>query len=151
MLIEGVHHRVGRTLHIGPQLVLLLRCQLDRLDCITHVSKPAVPHRRRYRKGRVAHTQPRMTALLAVRRRAAPVLLQEHPQPLLGRSKIRFRVERTQWWVGGNPFVEPLNKCYESLVAADGVVEGLQRCLVRHRDPLSNMGKTGWQDETAYP
>src|SRR5512133_645703 len=150
MLIEGVHHRVRSPLHVGPQLMLLLRCQRDRIDRIPHMVQPAVPHRRRHRERGMAHAQPRVSALLAVGGWAAPILLQEHAQPLFGRSKVSFGIEGAQWGVECNPFVEPLHKCNEGLVAADGVVESLQRCLFGHRDPLCNTDKTGWQDETAY-
>src|SRR5687768_952160 len=81
-----------------------------------------------------------MPTLLAVGGRTAPVLLQEHPQPFFGRGKIGFRIERAQWWIGGDSLIKPLNECHEGLMAADRVVEGLQRCLLRHPDHSPSPG-----------
>ena len=72
---------------------------------------------------RMPHPQPGVAPLLAVRRRAAPVLLQEHPQPLLGRTEVVLRVQRAQRCVVGDAGVEAPDQGHEGLVTADLVVE----------------------------
>ena len=66
-----------------------------------------------------------MPALVGVGARAAPVLLQEHPQPGLGAGQILLRIQRAQDLVVGDLFVEPRDDPAERIGATDGVVEGL--------------------------
>jgi hypothetical protein len=66
-----------------------------------------------------------MSALFAICRRAAPILLEEHPQSLFGRGKIGFGIERAERRIGGDSFVEPFDERNEGGLTADGVVEGL--------------------------
>src|SRR5688572_17360244 len=91
-----------------------------------------------------------MPTLLAVAGGTSPVLLQKHPKSFFGRGEIGLWIQGPQWWVRGDSLVEPLNECHEGLMTANRVVEGLQRCLLGHRDPLSITNATGWQDETPY-
>ena len=75
-----------------------------------------------------------MPALLTVRGRTAPVLLEKHPQSFLGGRKIGFGIEGAQLWIGRNSLVEPFDKRNEGGVTADSVVKGLQGCLLGHLD-----------------
>ena len=72
----------------------------------------------------VAHPQARVAALLGVGRRAAPVLLEEHPQPLLGGPEVVLGVERPQRLVLRDAAVELADELGEGLVAAEVVVVG---------------------------
>src|SRR5699024_1900100 len=53
----------------------------------------------------------------------APVLLEEHPQTLLGALQIRLGVHRPQQRVAGDARVEVVHEGPEGLVTADGIVE----------------------------
>ena len=55
----------------------------------------------------------RVTTLVGVRRRAAPVLLEEHRQPVRGRAEVVFRVERPQLRVVSHPLVEAVHDADE--------------------------------------
>src|SRR4051812_16640031 len=67
--------------------------------------------------------QPRMTAHLAVGVGSAPVLLQEHPQPLGGRLELVLGVDGTKDRILLDPRVERRDQSLERGVAADGVEE----------------------------
>src|SRR5664279_2942701 len=73
------------------------------------------------------HPEPRMSPQLAVGARAAPVLNQEHPQPLLRPGQVRLRVERSQFGIGSHPGVESGDQKPKRLRAADGVIEADSR------------------------
>ena len=73
----------------------------------------------------VAHPQTRVSTLLRVRVRSAPVLLEEHPHPPLGRAEIGLGVERAHNLVLRDFFVKSRGELVKRLGSADGVVEGL--------------------------
>jgi hypothetical protein len=75
-----------------------------------------------------------MPTLLAVAGGTSPVLLQEHPKPLFGRSEIRLWIQGTERRIRGDSFIETLDEGHEGLMAANRVVEGLQRYMLGHLD-----------------
>src|SRR6202034_3853589 len=79
----------------------------------------------------VTHPQPRMSTPVGVGARATPVLLEEHPQSVLGTLEVVRRVQLTQYFVLGNLSVKARHNRMESLGSADGVVEGLPH-LIHH-------------------
>ena len=64
-----------------------------------------------------------MAALLGVRPRSAPVLLQEHQQPALGALEVVLRIHRGEDLVFAHAGVELGGQPVEGRAAADGVVE----------------------------
>src|SRR6185312_134151 len=77
----------------------------------------------------VSHPQARVSALLRIGPRAAPVLLEKHPQPHLGTVEVVLGIERPQNLVVAHQCVETRNDRMKRLCPADGVVEGLLICL----------------------
>src|SRR5664280_1545947 len=90
------------------------------------------------------HPQPRMSPQLAVGARAAPVLNQEHPQPLLRPGQVRLRVERSQFGIGSHPGVEPGDQKPKRLRAADGVIEADSRLFAHGPHPASRRPRTSY-------
>ena len=86
---------------------------------------------------RVPHPQSGVTALIGVGPRATPVLLEEHPQPVLRALQIIRGVEREQHLVGADQFVETRHDGAKRLRAAYRVVKGLRGLghptILKHR------------------
>ena len=76
--------------------------------------------------GRVAHPQPRMATLLAVGRRAAPVLDQEHPQPLGGRAQVLLGIQGPQHRILRDARVEGVDEPAKGLLAPDRLVHAVR-------------------------
>ena len=83
-----------------------LQGQVRLVDRDAHAAQPGVALERADLEGGVPHPQPRVAALVRIGLRAAPVLLQEHPQALLGRAEVLLGIERAQHRVVGDLFVE---------------------------------------------
>src|SRR6202044_3560075 len=66
-----------------------------------------------------------MAALIGVRPRTAPVLLEEHPEPDLGAREVVLGVQAPQNFVFGDQLVKARHDRTERICAADSVVEGL--------------------------
>jgi HD-like signal output (HDOD) protein len=98
-----------------------------------HVGQPGVPLPGPHLPGDVAHAQPRVPALVGVGGRTAPVLHQEHPQAVLGRTEV-VRVERPQHGVLGDAGVEVGDQLAEHRLTADRVVEAGHARHPRWRD-----------------
>src|SRR5580693_4923848 len=64
-----------------------------------------------------------MPAQLVVGTRPAPVLDEEQPQVLLGRTEILGRVHRPQHGILRDALVEPVDQAAEGLLPAHGLVE----------------------------
>ena len=120
----GVDEGVCRPREVVAQAVVVLGGEPERVDGVHHVQQPAVAHVGRDLEGHVPHPQARVTALLGVGRRAAPVLLEEHPEALLGRAEVVLGVEGAQRLVLGDAAVELAHELGEGLVAAEVVVVG---------------------------
>ena len=74
----------------------------------------------------VSHPQPRMTALIGVGPGAAPVLLEEHPQPVLGGRQIIVGIQRAQHLIVGDQLVEARHDGAKRRRATYRVVKGLR-------------------------
>ena len=72
--------------------------------------------------GRVPHPQPRVPALVGVGVRPAPVLLQEHQQPLVRWPEILLGVQRAEQVVAGDPVVEDGHEPLEGRASTHPVV-----------------------------
>src|SRR5829696_9278605 len=124
---EGrVHHRMGCHLQIGQQLlaVLVVEClRVDLRDGSVHAAQPRIALDVADPERRVTHPQSRMSALIRISPRAAPVLLEEHAQPHLGSVELVFWVERTQDFVLANQLIKPRHDGVKRVVASDFVVE----------------------------
>ena len=134
LLVEGVDQEVRGPDDVLPELLLVLGRHAGLAERVVHVAEPAVASRGRDGERRVPHAEPRVATRVGVRRRAAPVLLEEHPEALRGRAEVFLGVQRAQHRVArprrrrtGSTMPD------ERLVAADGVVEGL---LGGARSPL---------------
>src|ERR687898_2688554 len=79
-----------------------------------------------------------MPALLGVRSGAAPVLLEEHPQPFLCAGQVGFGIQRTERRILRDALVEAVHEPPERLVPADGVVESLD--LLTHGPIVASAG-----------
>src|ERR1700733_14780625 len=66
-----------------------------------------------------------MAALIGVRPRTAPVLLEEHPEPDLGAREVVFGVQTPQNFVLGDQLLKARHDRMERVGAADSGVEGL--------------------------
>ncbi|MPM17512.1 hypothetical protein SDC9_63907 [bioreactor metagenome] len=124
LALERVDHRVGGADQVGPQLVAGRLVHLDRPHCVVHALQPVVPLRGGHLERFVSHPQPRVPALLGVGAGPAPVLFEEHPQPVLGRAEVLLRIHRVQ--VRGLPdvLVEPVHDRPEGLRPAHPLVRG---------------------------
>lgn len=71
----------------------------------------------------VAHAQARVSARLAIGRRAAPVLREEQGEAFGGRAEVLFGVHRLQHLVGGDAAIERVDQPTECLHPAHLVVE----------------------------
>ena len=111
--------------------------QLGPVEAFAEVHEPAVARLRRHGERRVPHAQPRVPALVGVRRGAAPVLLEEHREPVCGGSEVLLGVERPQHLVGGHALVERVDDELDRVVPADRVVERLGRWLGHGRSGSS--------------
>lgn len=69
-----------------------------------------------------------MPPQVGVRPGTAPVLLEKHPQPHLGRPEVFLRIERAQNRIGGNLGIKPFDDAGKHRMAADFVIEGCWRC-----------------------
>src|SRR5215213_10268709 len=87
-----------------------------------------------------------MPSALAVRGGATPVLLQEHPEPLLRGVQLVFRVQSPELGVATHSEVEPADQCHEGVVTTYRVVERLG--LEWASQPLGRTASRPWQDET---
>ena len=76
------------------------------------------------RERHVAHAQTWVSAFLRVRRRPAPVLLEEHLESALGRLELLLGVERAQFLVRGHAVVEDFDETVERRVASEPLVQG---------------------------
>jgi glutamyl-tRNA synthetase len=86
------------------------------------VREPALARGLVDRKRSVAHPQARMATLVGVRRRAAPVLLQEEAEPLGGRSEVTARVHWPDHRVGLDALVEPGDEALEEGATTERLV-----------------------------
>src|SRR4051812_46230479 len=120
----GVDEHLRGGLEVVPQHAVGLRVQPDLVERGAHVGEPCHPRLLVDAERRVPGAKARMTAHLAVGARAAPVLLEEQPQPLRSRLQLVLRVERPEHGVVLDPRVERRDQPSEGLVAADSVVEG---------------------------
>ena len=89
-----------------------------------HVPQPGVALRRADDEGGVTHAQPRVSALLAVGARAAPVLHQEQREVARRLGQV-IGVEGAQQGVAGDTDVEEVHQVHEELVPPDPVVEAV--------------------------
>src|SRR5262245_50173215 len=71
-----------------------------------------------------------MAALVGVGPRTAPVLLEEHPQPLLGGVELVLRVNRSQNLVFADQRIELRHDRVERLSPSDGIVKRLLGCRI---------------------
>src|SRR5699024_5880227 len=101
----------------------------ERVEGRAHVAEPAVSRLRIHFEGDVPHPQSGMTSLLTVGRRPAPVLFQEHPQPVAGALRGPFRVHRLQNRILGDAIVESVDERDESVMTAHLVVECLAHAV----------------------
>src|SRR5688500_10400663 len=99
------------------------RREVRLIDGDPHAAQPGVVLDRAEPEGEVAHPRAGVAALVVVRPRAAPVLLEEHPEPGFGRAEVLFRVEGAQHRIGGDLLVEACDDLVEDGGAADVVVE----------------------------
>ena len=95
------------------------------VDGDPHAAQPCVALDRADPERRVPHPQPGVPALVGVGARAAPVLLEEHPQPHLRGPEVLLRVERPQHLVPGDLLVEAGDDLVEDRRAAHLGVEVL--------------------------
>jgi hypothetical protein len=112
----------GSPLHVVPDGRPGRPRQVLPVERGPHDREPGVALALADRPRDVAHPQPRVAALLGVGRRPAPVLHEEHPQPVLGRTEV-VRVQRPQHRVLGHAGVEVGHQPAEDRLAADRVVE----------------------------
>src|SRR6201996_8732045 len=99
--------------------------RVDRCDRDMHAAQPGVALEGADLERRVPHPQPGMAALVGVCARAAPVLLEEHPEPDLGGREVVFGVQTPQNFVLGDQLVKARHDRMERIRAADSVVKGL--------------------------
>ena len=85
-----------------------------------HVAQPGVALGRADDEGGVAHAQARMPALLAVGRRAAPVLHQEEREVVRRLAQV-VGVERPQQRVAGDAEIEAVDQVDEERLPADPI------------------------------
>src|SRR5690242_14165544 len=71
----------------------------------------------------MTHPQSRMSAKRGVGIRPAPVLNEEHPQPLGRRSEVVLRVDRTQHRIACHAGVKRVDEAAERLLSANGFVK----------------------------
>src|ERR671931_1914931 len=128
---SGIDHEIRRAYQIVPKGLLLVLRQLQTLHRPPHVAEPGVALPLADRERRVPHPQPGMSLLTGVRTGTAPVLLQEHPQPVCRCVQIRIRVERPQHRIVRHARVELVDQLAEGRRAADRLVEGLVRLRLR--------------------
>src|SRR4051794_9982906 len=121
--VQRVDHAPRGAFQVIPQDRLVHRREVQRLDRLPHVRQPAVPGVGVHPERGVAHPQPRVPALLAVRRRPAPVLLQEHPEPPRGGLEVLVGVQPPQHGVAGAALEDPADEPHERVVPADLLVE----------------------------
>src|SRR4051812_612764 len=119
----AVHHARRGHLQVVPELGAVGLVEVGLVHRDPHAAQPRVALDGPDLERHVPHPQPRVTALLRVGARAAPVLLEEHPQPHLGRTEVLLRVERSQHLVLGDLLVEPGDELLEHRRAAHVGVE----------------------------
>ncbi len=85
-----------------------------------------------------------VAALFGVRPRTAPVLLQEHPQPVLSALEVILRIQRPQYFVVADEFIETGHDRAEGLGTADRIVEGLPHAPIEHERNTRAVGADPW-------
>ena len=121
---EGVHHRERCTLEVVPERGLVEgrsaarppRCAYD----VPPVAGVGV-----HVEGHVAHSQTRVAALLAVRRRTAPVLREEEREALRGGPEVFFGIHGSQHLVLCHLAVEDVDEACEGLVPSHLLIEAM--------------------------
>src|SRR5918993_848358 len=121
--MAGVDHHVCGPLEVVAHELGLVLGQVEALHRGQHVPQPTVTHVGRHRIGDVPHAQPWVTALPAVCRRSAEVLLQEHPQATFGGLKVLLGIQRPQLGVARDPPVERLDEPLERRRPTDLLVD----------------------------
>ena len=130
-LLERVDERVRGPIQVTPERRVIQRRQLERVERSAHMSEPALAGIRRDLERDVTHPKPRVSALLTVDGRPAPVLLEEAAQPVDGPGEVMLWVQRPQNGVGLHPVVEPRDEKVERGTPAD-----LLEQLALHRGPV---------------
>ena len=120
-----VDHRGGGRREVVEQRLAHGGREVKRFHRRGHVSEPGVALGPADRERLVAHAQSRMSALLAVGRRPAPVLDQEQGQPLGRARQIFVRIDTPQDGITGDPRVEALDESPEGRLAARQLVQAL--------------------------
>ena len=114
--------------------------RVDRRHCGVHAPQPGVALDEPDLERAVPHPQAGVAALVGVGARAAPVLLEEHPQPHLGGVEVLLGVQRAQDLVLADQRVEPRHDGVEGVVATHFVVEGpLRLSHVTHCSDLPEL------------
>jgi hypothetical protein len=96
--------------------------QRTRINRCAHVRKPGVTLSQANREPRMTHAQARMSTLVVVRRRAAPILAQKESEVALGVLQVR-RVHRTKNVVIGHADVKAIDQIVEELLASHSFEE----------------------------
>src|ERR1700759_1470144 len=113
--------------------------RVDRCGRDMRAGEPGVAFEGAALERRVPRPQPGMAALVGVCPRAAPVLLEEHPEPDLGGCEVILGVQPPQNFVLGDERVEARHDRMERICATDSVVEGLLWLFHRiHCGPCPN-------------
>src|SRR5712692_92366 len=128
-LRRPVDHRGGGCREVIQQRYAHRGRKGHRFDSRGHVAEPRIAFDLADCKRPVPHPQARVAALLAVRRRPAPVLDQEEGQALGRGGKVLLGINRAQHGVDRDARVEAVHQETESGLAA----RELKHTLVQHR------------------
>src|ERR1041384_2817533 len=101
-----VHHARRSHLEVLPHLTPALLGEVRLVHGDAHAAQPRVALEGPDGERAVPHPQPRVSALVGVGLRPAPVLLEEHQQAHLGRAQVLLGVEGAQDRVVGDLLVE---------------------------------------------
>ena len=128
--IRGIDERVGRHVEIVTQLpgvrVRDARGGFQLEQRSEHVPQPGVALRRPDDKGGMAHAQPRVAPLLAVRRGPTPVLHQEQCEVARRLGEV-VGVQRAQQRVAGDAEVEAIDQIDEERLTSHPLVQCVHR------------------------
>jgi acyl-CoA thioester hydrolase len=105
-VLGRVDHELRRMCDVIPKARVLLGRECHRVQSGPEMHQPTLGRVRGDRERGVSHPQARMTTVVRVRRRPAPVLHQEQVEPLFGRTQVLFWIHRPQIRVGGDTLVE---------------------------------------------
>ncbi len=127
--MRPVDEKGGGGVEVVDHLRFIFRAQAAVLDSRLHVPEPGISLGPPDGEVDVTHAKPRVPALSAVVPGTAPVLDEEGGQMLPGPGQI-FRVQGSEDWIPGHPFIKAVDQCLKPGTSTGAFVESAHQKIV---------------------